>query len=171
MKIGKRQDLFQEVFVASLANRKHIIKSKRRDDGMLKRTCGIFASLAIFFIAANVMAQDQELPKGSWWTEPSVAKALNLTDNEVEQLEMAWADYRTNIGLLKSDISYNQRQINSWMARKSSNPKGKERIIRKLEDKIEKARSSLPKLKPAYIDKVRTILGPARYEKLMKLVP
>jgi len=76
---------------------------------MLKRTCWIFASLAIFFIAANAMAQDQELPKGSWWTEPSVAKALNLTDNEVEQLEMAWADWRTNIGLIKSDISYNPR--------------------------------------------------------------
>ena len=171
MKIGKRQNLFQEVFVASLASRKHIIKSKRKDDGMLKRTCGIFASLAIFFIAANAMAQDPDFPKGRWWTESNVVDTLNLNNNEVEQIEKANADWRLHRGLLKSEIRVSQDEINSWKARKSSNPKGKERIIRKLEDKIEKARSSLPKLKPAYINKVRTILGPARFEKLLSLKP
>ena len=138
---------------------------------MLKRTCGNFASLAIFFIAANALAQDQDVPKGRWWTEPSVVKALSLTDNEVEQLEAASADWRLNVGLLESDIRYNQRKIDSWKAMNSSNPQGKERVIRKLEGKIEKDRALLPKAKPAYVDKVRAILGPARYEKLLTLKP
>jgi hypothetical protein len=171
LKIGKRQDLFQGGFAVSLNSRKHIIKSKRKDDGMLKRTCGIFASLAIFFIAANAMAQDPDFPKGRWWTESNVVDTLNLNNNEVEQIEKANADWRLHRGLLKSEIRVSQDEINSWKARKSSNPQGKERIIRKLEDKIEKARSSLPKLKPAYINKVRTILGPARFEKLLSLKP
>ena len=171
LKIGKRQDLFQGGFAVSLNSRKHIIKSKRKDDGMLKRTCGIFASLAIFFIAANAMAQDPDFPKGRWWTESNVVDTLNLNNNEVEQIEKANADWRLHRGLLKSEIRVSQDEINSWKARKSSNPQGKERIIRKCEDKIEKARSSLPKLKPAYINKVRTILGPARFEKLLSLKP
>jgi hypothetical protein len=75
LKIGKRQVLSEWVFVVLLTNRKHIIKSKRKDYGMLKRTCGIFASLAIFFIAANAMAQDLDVTKGSWWMDESVVKA------------------------------------------------------------------------------------------------
>jgi hypothetical protein len=60
---------------------------------MLKRMCGIFTASAIFFIAANAMAQDKDLPKGAWWTEPIVVKALNLNDSEQEQLEKAFGKY------------------------------------------------------------------------------
>jgi hypothetical protein len=137
------------------------------DDTMFKTMSKIFMTSAIFFIAANAMAQDPA--KGAWWTEPRVVKALNITDNEVALLEKAWADWRTHRGLLKGEISYDLRKIDSWKARKSSNPQGKERIIRKLEGKIEKARSSLPQLKPAYINKVLTILGPERFERLLTL--
>ena len=36
---------------------------------------------------------------------------------------------------------------------------------------MEKARSLLAKVKEPYVAKVQTILGPARYEKLMELEP
>jgi protein involved in sex pheromone biosynthesis len=138
---------------------------------MFKTMTKIFMTSVIFFIAANAIAQDPGFPKARWWTESNVVNKLNLNDNEVEQIEKANADWRMHRGLLKSEIQVGQQEINSWKARKSSNPQGKERIIRKLEDKIEKARSSLPKLKPAYINKVRTIIGPARFEKLLSLKP
>ena len=136
---------------------------------MFKAMCRILAISTIFLIAVNAMARD--LPKGAWWTEPSVIKTLNLSNNEVTQLEEAFAEWRLNIGLLKGEIQVSQHKINEWMARNSSNPQGKERIIRKLRGKIEKARSLLPKTKPAYVDKVRAILGPARFETLVDLEP
>lgn len=138
---------------------------------MLRRRCGIFAALAIFYFAANTMAQAQDVSKGSWWTEPSVVQTLNLTDNEVEQLEKEYWEYRSSVRLLKSEIRYNQREIDNWMARNSSNPQGKKEIIQELEGKIEKARSLLPKAEPAFVTKVRAILGPERYEKLLTLEP
>jgi hypothetical protein len=117
------------------------------------------------------MAQDLDMPKGAWWREPSVVKTLSLTENEVEQLEAAFVDWHLNEGQLKGHILYNQRKIDSWKARKSSNPQGKEKIIQELKDKIEIDRALLPKAKPAYVDKVRAILGSARYEKLLTLKP
>jgi len=136
---------------------------------MFKAMCRILAISTIFLIAVNAMARD--LPKGAWWTEPSVIKTLNQSNNEVTQLEEAFAEWRLNIGLLKGEIQVSQHKINEWMARNSSNPQGKERIIRQLRGKIEKARSLLPKTKPADVDKVRAILGPARFETLVDLEP
>jgi hypothetical protein len=91
-----------------------------------------------FFIAVNAMAQDQDVPKGAWWTEPSVVKALNLKENEIEQLEKAYWEYKSIIMNLNNQVSTDQLEIDSRKAKNSFNPQRKERIIRELKGKVKK---------------------------------
>lgn len=132
---------------------------------MVKTMYGIFLASAIFFFAVNAMAQD--LPKGRWWKNSSVVKELSLNENEQEQIETVFMKYRSSVRHLKDEMWVEKRKIKRFMA----NPKKNERIIRERTGELEKARSALDKVKPSYVNNVRNILGPARFEKLVNLKP
>jgi hypothetical protein len=64
-------------------------------------------------------------------------------------------------------VRIEKRKIDNLMA----NPQKNESIIRKRKGKMEKARSMLTKVRTPYVTKVRDIIGPARFEKLVNMEP
>ena len=128
---------------------------------MLKNTVRI--TLIVMLLAMPAMAFGQKMPSGKWWRISRVATRLNLSDNEIQQLEDAYRDSRRKFIHLKSQVETEQFELENLIDSQSLD----DAAIQKQYERLEKARSKLGAERFKFLIKVRKIVGYDRFQELV----
>ena len=126
---------------------------------MLKLVRGLVPIL-IVLMGATAMAESG--PQGRWWQTPRIVKELNLTPNEVRQLETAWEHSRAKMIKLKSQVESEQFKLETLLEKRKLD----EKAVREQNRKLEAARSRLAEERTAFVVEVRKIIGRDRFQRL-----
>jgi len=126
------------------------------------RTKPLWWALWVILTIAAPTAGAEEVPPGSWWHDPVIAKNLNLNPGEIRQLDQLFLENRRNLIDLKSRVEKEQLELNRYMGSgQKSDQKAKDQF-----QKLESARSALSEERFRYVIRVRDILGPQRFQQL-----
>ena len=128
---------------------------------MLKNTVRI--TLIVMLLAMPAMAFGQKMPSGKWWRISRVATRLNLSDNEIQQLEDAYRDSRRKFIHLKSQVETEQFELENLIDSQSLD----DAAIQKQYERLEKARSKLGAERFKFLIKIRKIVGYDRFQELV----
>ena len=120
-----------------------------------------FILLAIFVIVP-VMASGQEVPAGKWWYNPKIQKNLNLSKQEVKQLDKLFASSKRKLIKHKSAVEREQFELDQLLSGKDGN----DAAVKKQFRNLEKARQDLSNERLQFVIGVRNILGPDRFQQL-----
>lgn len=129
---------------------------------MLRLVRVILPILIVFTISA---AFAQEGPQGRWWRTPKIAKALNLTQGEIRQLDSAWENSRAKQIKLKGEVEAEQFRLQTLLEKQNLN----EKAVREQNRKLETARSRLADERTVFVVSVRKIIGHARFQQLVNM--
>jgi Spy/CpxP family protein refolding chaperone len=124
--------------------------------------CAIRVILPIILLVAPLAAAAQDVPSGKWWYSPQIQKNLNLTKNEVGQLDKLFADSRRKLIQLKSDVEREQFELDQLLSKKKVDDAG----VKKQFQKLEQARKNLANARLDFVIGVRNILGADRFQQL-----
>jgi Spy/CpxP family protein refolding chaperone len=127
---------------------------------MLKNAFSVIL-LAIFLIAPLIAAA-QDVPTGKWWYNPQIQKNLNLSQNEIGQLDNLFANSRLNLIQLKSEVEREQFELDQLLSKK----KVDDAEVKKQFQKLEQARKKLANERLEFVIGVRNILGADRFQQL-----
>ncbi len=127
---------------------------------MLKKVLMAMLPILVISLPAIVIAQD--VPSGKWWYNKKVVKNLNLTSNEVRQLDGLYEDSHRKLIDLKSAVKREQFELDTLL--------GKEPVddakVRKQFQRLEKARTDLANERLGFVIRVREIIGADRFQQL-----
>ena len=127
---------------------------------MLKKVLMAMLPILMISLPAAVIAQD--VPSGKWWYNKKVVKNLNLTSNEVRQLDGLYEDSHRKLIDLKSAVKREQFELDTLL--------GKEPVddakVRKQFKRLEKARTDLANERLGFVIRVREIIGADRFQQL-----
>ncbi len=121
--------------------------------------------LMMLFILPPALALSQDMPHGKWWHIPRVAKELNLTDAEIEQLDEAFYKSRLNLIQLKSNVKREQFELETLIEEKTLN----QDAALKQYKRLEKERTKLGTERFRFFVNIRKIVGYKRFQELMAL--
>jgi Spy/CpxP family protein refolding chaperone len=127
---------------------------------MLKNAFSVIL-LAIFLIAPLIAAA-QDVPTGKWWYNPQIQKNLNLSQNEIGQLDNLFANSRLNLIQLKSEVEREQFELDQLLSKK----KVDDAEVKNQFQKLEQARKKLANERLDFVIGVRNILGADRFQQL-----
>lgn len=130
---------------------------------MLKRASSVVVAIFVMLAAGAAMADDA--PKGRWWHDAKVVKQLNLSKDEVKELDTAYKESRRRQIKQKSRVEEEQFELKDMMERKKFN----ESATREQHRKLEKARSDLASEQFGWVVESRKIIGRDRFQKLVDL--
>ncbi len=112
---------------------------------------------------AGMMAGNPLAPgMGAWWKNSAVAKALNLTDDQQQQLEKNFMDYRLKLVDLRADLERQQILLQPLMDANQLD----EAAISKQLDAVIAARGRLEKTNGMMNVSLRKVLTPEQWQKL-----
>ena len=118
--------------------------------------------LPVIFLVAPLAAAAQDVPSGKWWYSPQIQKNLNLTENEVGQLDKLFANSRLQLIKLKSEVEREQFELDQLLSKK----KVDDADVKKQFQKLEQARKNLANERLDFVIGVRNILGADRFQEL-----
>jgi len=121
--------------------------------------------LIMLFILPPALALSQEMSHGKWWHIPRIAKELNLTDAEIEQLDEAFYKSRLNLIQLKSNVKREQFELETLIEGKTLN----EDAAMGQYKRLEKERTKLGTERFRFFVNIRKIVGYKRFQELMTL--
>lgn len=127
---------------------------------MITRLCYAIA-LSVMLLLPN-LTDAQDMPAGKWWYNPRVAKDLNLSKQEVRQIDGLYAQNREQLIRLKGNVQQEQLKLDNLLGRKSSDDAAVQRQFQRLEQ----ARAQLSNARLQFVLGVRGILGPDRFQQL-----
>jgi Spy/CpxP family protein refolding chaperone len=123
-------------------------------------------SVLVFVITAMTAAGGplDGMLDGKWWKNPQVARALVLSDAQVDQIEKIFLRVRPQLIDLRADLEKKRLTQNSLM----ENPSVKTEEASTAIDETERARSRLEKARAMMFLEIRQVLTPAQREKLIE---
>ncbi len=127
---------------------------------MLRQVCSFM--LLVFLMNLPVPAAGQEVPAGKWWYNNNIQKNLNLSRNEINQLDDLFARSRRKLIRLKSEVENEQFELDQLLGKK----KVDDAEVKKQFKKLEKARNKLANERLQFVVGVRNILGRDRFQQL-----
>ena len=131
---------------------------------MLKRASSVIvAFIAMIGLTGTAMAEDA--PKGRWWRNSNTVKQLNLSKDEIKELDSAYKESRRRMIKQKSRVESEQFQLEEMVESR----KFDEKAIRQQHRKLEKARSDLAEEQFGFVVKSRKIIGHDRFQKLVDI--
>ena len=122
-------------------------------------------TLAVLLLVTPSLVFAQYRSSGKWWRMSSVVKRLNLSDDEVQQLEEAFRQSKRKFIQLKSRLQIEQFELENLMDSKSLD----DEAINKQYEKLEKARADLGMERFRFLLKVRKIVGYERFQELVSV--
>ena len=131
-----------------------------RNDLMLRHVFSFM--LLVFLVNLPVTAASQGVPAGKWWYNTKIQKNLNLSQNEINQLDKLFAKSRRKLIKLKSEVEHEQFELDQLLGKKKVNDAEVEKQFKKLE----KARNKLANERLQFVVGVRNILGRDRFQQL-----
>lgn len=130
----------------------------------MTKHCMAGITLIIVLILAS-WAMAQPMPSGKWWKDPGIAKALDLTSRDVQQLDNLFVQSRRRMIELKNQVEKEQFEYQTLIESQNLDEKAVNRQLRKLE----KARSDLNEERSRFVLGVRKILGHNRFQRLQQI--
>jgi Spy/CpxP family protein refolding chaperone len=118
--------------------------------------------LLVFLVNLPVVAAGQAVPAGKWWYNTKIQKNLNLSQNEIDQLDKLFAKSRRKLIKLKSEVEHEQFELDQLLGKK----KVDDNEVKKQFKKLEKARNKLANERLQFVVGVRNILGRDRFQQL-----
>ncbi len=124
----------------------------------------VFSFILLVFLVVNlpVMAAGQEVPAGKWWYNTKIQENLNLSQNEIDQLDDLFAQSRRKLIKLKSEVENEQFELDQLLGKN----KVDDAAVKKQFQKLEKARNKLANERLQFVVGVRNILGRDRFQQL-----
>ncbi|MFZ7125874.1 MAG: Spy/CpxP family protein refolding chaperone [Desulfobacterales bacterium] len=133
---------------------------------MVKRLIGggmVAWALVAAFWSGTVSAA--EFPRGKWWKDAGIARELNLTSGEVQQLDNLYANRRHRLIELKHTVEKEQSEYQNLIEKKNLD----EAAVRSQFQKLEQARTRLSEERSRFIMEIRKILGHERFQALKEI--
>jgi Spy/CpxP family protein refolding chaperone len=126
------------------------------------RRCFILALLA----SGTLLAQ---MPKGiyAWWNRPEIARNLNLTPTQREQIRAAVQQYRPHLLNVRAEVNQAEQALAEQFNRNPVNPAKTNEAIERLVD----ARSDLTRTMTQLSLKLRLVLTEQQWEELQRRRP
>ena len=127
---------------------------------MLKKLLYAALLLVFFILPATAIAKNTGL--GKWWRHPKVSEKLNLSEDEISNLDKQFVDSRRRLIKLESALKSEQFELDHLLESESLDEKGTVRQF----DKLQKARTNLGKEQFRFLLEIRKILGLERFRQL-----
>lgn len=136
---------------------------------MLRKALGgvvLFGLLSAALVSAvEGRSVGSAVPRGKWWKMPRLAEELNLTDEEKNQLDDLFLDYRRRLIDLKSPMERGWLELDNILEKEDLD----EAAAMEEFEKVKVARSNLATERFRFLLDVRRILGSDRYQRLKAL--
>ena len=127
----------------------------------LLRSAGVGAALLLIAAAASAQAGAE----GKWWKRPRIASELQLSADQVDQLEKIFARVKPKLIDLRADLQKKQFAYDQAMSAEKSDRKEVEALI----EAREQARSALQKELALMELDMKQVLRPDQREKLQRM--
>jgi Spy/CpxP family protein refolding chaperone len=118
--------------------------------------------LLIFMINLPGLASGQDAPSGKWWYNQKIVQNLNLTQNEIRQLDQLYVKSHRKLIKLKNAVEREQFELDALLGQK----KVDDAKVRKQFKRLESARTDLADERLGFIIRVREIIGVERFQQL-----
>jgi Spy/CpxP family protein refolding chaperone len=118
--------------------------------------------LLIFMINLPGLASGQDAPSGKWWYNQKIVQNLNLTQNEIRQLDQLYVKSHRKLIKLKNAVEREQFELDTLLGQK----KVDDVKVRKQFKRLESARTDLADERLGFIIRVREIIGVERFQQL-----
>jgi Spy/CpxP family protein refolding chaperone len=118
--------------------------------------------LLIFMINLHGPASGQDVPSGKWWYNQKIVQNLNLTQNEIRQLDQLYVKSHRKLIKLKNAVEREQFELDTLLGQK----KVDDAKVRKQFKRLESARTELADERLGFIIRVREIIGVERFQQL-----
>jgi len=128
----------------------------------IARAGALAAALLLSAVAAVAQAPAVE---GKWWKRPRIAEALQLSADQVDQLEKIFARVKPKLIDLRADLQKKQFAYDQAMSAEKSDRKEVEALI----EAREQARSALQKELALMELDMKQVLRPDQREKLARM--
>ncbi len=127
------------------------------------RRLSLALSLLVYLWIGSATAQD--IPSGKWWKNPNVAKELNLTSQEVNQLDGLFTNSRRRLIDLRNAVEKEQFEYQNLVEKQNLD----ENAVRRQFKRLEQARTNLAQERSRFMVEVRKILGHQRFQMLKNI--
>ncbi len=124
----------------------------------------LFFMLAFVTFCLNTYGYDDDSP-GKWWKDKKVVNKLELSNDQVNQIEGIFSSNKGRIKELDSDLKKKEREFSDTV----KNPNSSREEILKMNNEVEEVKG---KLRKAYIDmrlQIRDVLTPEQRTKLQEI--
>jgi Spy/CpxP family protein refolding chaperone len=118
--------------------------------------------LMIFMISLPEFAGGQDIPSGKWWYNQNVVQNLNLTQNEIRQLDQLYVDSYRRLIELKNAVEREQFELDTLLSKKTVD----DAKVRQQFKRLENARTDLADERLRFVIGVREIIGANRFQQL-----
>ena len=118
--------------------------------------------LMIFMIGLPEFAGGQDIPAGKWWYNPKVVQNLNLTQNEIRQLDQLYVGSYRRLIELKNAVEREQFELDTLVSKKTVD----DAKVREQFKRLESARTDLADERLRFVIGVREIIGANRFQQL-----
>ena len=116
----------------------------------------------VFIVMTASTGAAQGLPHGKWWHLPKIAEQLNLTIDEIAQLDEAYLNSRRNLIDLKRELEKGRLELDALL---ESDPFDEPVALRQFKT-LEKQRARLSEERFRFLLQVRSIIGSKRFLQL-----
>ena len=127
---------------------------------MLKKAWVVILLMSI--ISLPGLAAGQEVPSGKWWYNQKVVQNLNLTQQEIRQLDQLYVNSHRKLIQLKNAVEREQFELDTLLSKK----KVDDAKVREQFKRLENARTELANERLGFVIRVREIIGADRFQQL-----
>ena len=125
---------------------------------MLRKTLSAVILLAMMGMPVIAMGMEN-VPPGKWWQNPKVSSQMELTGDEIRNLDKAYLDNRRKLIDLKSKLEKERLELEALFETKELN----ETEVMKRFAQMENARAQLAVERFRFVVEVRKVIGLERY--------
>lgn len=125
---------------------------------------GLFVTLVFIISTLTGVAQPPE-PVGKWWKDPSTVKRLELTPEQIQQIEGIWVEHKKRLLDLKVELDKQNEALQELLSKDSVD----ENILQDQIHRVVQARATLREANWIRLSMVRKILTPKQRAILKQL--
>lgn len=124
----------------------------------------VAATLLLAALGASATARAADLPEGKWWKHPRVAAEINLTSDQVEEIEAIFARARPKLVDGRAELEKKDGDLQEAIDSNADRREIEARI-----GAVETARANLQKTRILMVLDMKQVLRPEQWERLVRL--
>jgi Spy/CpxP family protein refolding chaperone len=124
----------------------------------------LVGALLLAALTGSAAAHPMDLPEGKWWKHPRVVAEINLTSDQVREIDAIFARARPRLVDGKAELEKRQGDLQDVIDSNADRRDIEARI-----DAVESARANLQKARILMILDMRQTLKPEQWERLVRM--